>query len=177
MNARGRATARARSRGVALVEAVVVVPMFIVLFAMFVFVWKIYSFKVSAMALARQQVWTYAQSANCGTNGDASEGYSPPSTSGVLGRAGAGMLPTTSAEQANQYSSAAGGANTLSSDIDMASAVAPTVQVSAGHAGGGDSAQIGATKKLTCNEAPYDGNLIGAGTEAIHDLTSWSFWQ
>jgi hypothetical protein len=63
------ARARIRARGAILVEAVVVLPIFIIIFAGIVFVGKFYDAKLSVMRASRQSAWTEAM-ANCGTAGD-----------------------------------------------------------------------------------------------------------
>jgi hypothetical protein len=169
---------RRRSRGAALVEAVIVVPVLAILMAMMVFMWRVYSMKIAATALGREQIWTYAQSTNCGTSGDPSKGYSDPSVSGSLSMVGGGGLPNLAGGvgPAGKYAPAAGGGDEFSKDIDVAAVSVPPVGIAAGAFGGGDSAQVGAKLNLTCNEPPYDGNLINVGKEALRDVKDWKLW-
>ena len=56
------------SRGAAVVEAVVVIPFFIIIFASMIFVAKLYGEKQRTLRVSKEYAWTYAM-ANCESGG------------------------------------------------------------------------------------------------------------
>ena len=80
-NLPARTRARAGERGAAFVEAVIVLPFFILVFAGVMFVGKFYDSKLTVMREARQSAWTQSMS-NCGTAGDPNTTRAAASTTG-----------------------------------------------------------------------------------------------
>jgi hypothetical protein len=161
--------ARGRSRGAALVEALVVIPFFILTLAALIFAGAVYSTKLKAMREAKSRAWSYAMS-NCGEAGNGTIGdarnwngtntsYDGNPTSGV-------PMNGSNAAQGAQ------GTSLLSKDVNAAVA---TVEYSTR-----SDVQIGAhevrpkaTERVVCNEPPYDANLMNVMRRAFSTLTGF----
>jgi hypothetical protein len=158
--------ARARARGAALVEALVVIPFFILTLAALIFAGAVYSTKLRAMREAKSRAWAYAM-ANCGEAGDGSigsaanwngarQGYDGNPTSGVPLN---GAAPAQGAQ----------GMNLLTKDVNAAvvtveHATRSDVQI------GGREVRPKATERVVCNEPPYDANLLNVMRRAWSTL-------
>ncbi len=165
----GRCVKRGSLRGAALIEALVVIPFFILTLAALIFAGSVYSTKLKAMREAKSQAWSYAMS-NCGEAGNGSIGdarnwsgatqsYDGNPTSGV-------SMSGANAAQGAQ------GTSSLRRDVNAAVA---TVEYSTR-----SDLQIGshevrpkATERVMCNEPPYDANLSNVMSRAFSTLTGF----
>jgi hypothetical protein len=160
---------RGARRGAALIEALVVIPFFILTLAALVFAGSVYSTKLKAMREAKSRAWAYAMS-NCGEAGNGSIGDARNwngATQSFDGNPTAGV--STSGANAAQ-----GGQGTSSIHKDVNAAVV-TVEYSTR-----SDAQIGAhevrpkaTERVVCNEPPYDANLSNIMRRAFSTLTGF----
>jgi hypothetical protein len=156
-----RARSRARARGAVLVEAVIVIPVFIILFAGIVFFGKIYDAKLNMLRLTRQSAWTHAM-ANCGTAGDpatttepgnldpAAEAEDPPG--GASGQPDGVAGPLRDALRivgdAPHKDVATNGYKATQSKTDTS--------VKADEPIGSITKQVSGASHVMCNEAPFD---------------------
>jgi hypothetical protein len=167
--------ARRRRRGeegAALVEAVVAIPFFLVVLGCLGFIGQTYSMKLGVMRNAREKVWAYAAS-NCGTRGDSSSsGAAGIDTTGITtgaeGNGGNGGANTSTAGAVGN----APHSDVISKDLGSASVTSQS-DVAATGVLGAMHATPAATRKVMCNEPPYDGNLGGAVQAAWHEITGW----
>lgn len=137
---------RRRRRGAAMVEAVVAIPFFIIVFASMLYTAKLYGEKQRTLREAKQQAWSYAL-ANC-------EGSPGSSTSRQQDTDGVGTD-----EAVDKYAPHTDGAELLS-DWGTASATVKGTTVASG-AIGGFEAKLSTTTRVQCNEKPRDGNVLG----------------
>ena len=98
---------RGARRGAALIEALVVIPFFILTLAALIFAGSVYATKLKAMREAKSRAWSYAMS-NCGEAGNGSIGdsrnwsgatqsYDGNPTDGVSTSGASGFIPLSSA--------------------------------------------------------------------------------
>lgn len=176
-----RWTGRRTSRGAAMVEAVVVVPTFILLFTASIFVWELYTQKERVMADTRFKLWTYAISNNCGDPGEPGVGGNDaPSVSlngevttaqSTNGLEGSGV----SGDTAGGYSKVQGGDSQqmLTKSLGSITYGEQGAKVTAGGAIGGFQSGTSAKRIMLCNEPPHNGTLVGLAKSAVHTITSW----
>jgi hypothetical protein len=162
-----RRAARGPARGAALVEALVVIPFFILTLAALIFAGAVYSTKLRAMREAKSRAWSYAM-ANCGEAGNgtigsaanwngAQQAYDGNPTSGV---------PMNGANAAQ----GAQGTSLLSKDVNAA-VVTVEYSTRSDVRIGGREVRPRATERVVCNEPPYDANLLNVMRRAWSTLT------
>lgn len=136
-----------------MVEAVVAIPFFIIIFVSMLYVGNLYAEKQRTLREAKQQSWAYALN-NCeGNSGNATkQGEGDPM--GELNSQGGGVSP-----QGQKYSSAAGGGE-LTQNWGTAS-VTVKADVTADKLLGGMTHRLSTTTRMQCNEKPQDGNVSG----------------
>lgn len=178
---------RGDQRGTAMVEAVLAIPVFVLLLAGVVYVHGIYTGKIRAMADARAFAWTYA-TRSC-------QAAPTPEQLGIKDSSSAAPNGTVSADGTDVPGQLAQSGNAISS-TGTAIDGSPVVQdVEAGHIGGANgtrgmavgqshvqmhaSSVLGAvptaataTVAVMCNEVPADGTPQGFIT-AAKDLARW----
>lgn len=147
-----------RTRGAALVEAVVAMPFFIVILGGTIFAGNLYQTKLRTMRRARQSAWTEAIS-NCGRGGDPmtthlsrDEGLPAPSVRG--GEA----YSAVDAKGAETVTRVAPHADTLEMKLDVAEAKLSAI-AAADRVIGRFSSRMSSHTEVTCNEAPHDGDM------------------
>jgi hypothetical protein len=171
MSAQEGAMARRRARGAALVEAAVITPVFLLLFAGLVFVSKLYLAKIEALEGARFGVWVYASS---GCNS-----WADPTTVdpwAVFSRSRGSV--SNGGVDANVNTTPVQGAD-RSAHVDVVSQTLGTASVSAqskvisGALLGHFTAPVSAKTSVMCNEPPYNGSLPSMIVAAARYLTQW----
>jgi hypothetical protein len=159
--------ARGAARGAALVEALVVIPFFILTLAALIFAGSVYSNKLRAMREAKSRAWAYAM-ANCGEAGNgtigsaahwngAQQAYDDNPTAGV-------PMNGANAVQGAQ------GTSLLSKDVNVAVVTVEHV-ARADRQIGGREVRPRATERVMCNEPPYDANLLNVMRRAWSTLS------
>jgi len=158
------------SRGAAMVEAVVVIPFFIIIFASIVFVGKLYTSKLRVMRLSKESAWNFAIS-NCGNRGDPLTSSMAKSSSAPTAEPGAHeespsfddySEPDQPASDGQSEAQDLGGDKGQLASQDFESSVATMkANVSADAVIGGMSKTVTSRTRVICNEAPFDGNLAG----------------
>jgi hypothetical protein len=162
---------RRRSRGAALVESAVVIPVFLILFASLVFVWKLYLAKVDAMKGARLAVWSYASS-NCTAWADPSN-ISPGALFGLShGSVSSGGIGSSADTSAVRNAGASAHVDMVNKTLGTA-AVSAHSEVIAGSLVGGFTAPVSAKTSVMCNEPPYNGTLPAMVVAAFHEIVNW----
>ena len=150
---------RRRARGAAMVEALVTIPFFIIIFASMLYVGRLYGEKQRTLRQAKEYAWTFAMSNCSGSAQNAGMGSSGNPGNGIdLG-------------EANNYKGV-GGDQSLSKDFGTSTA---TVQakVTASNLIGGKTNNLSTTTRVQCNEEPIDGDLLGVLRFAWKALTTW----
>ncbi len=160
-----RGTQRTRARGAALVEALVVIPVFVIVFASMVFVGQLYSERQRTMMSSRSIAWSYAMN-NC--DGDMS------GAGGTLASSQGGESVPVPADGADEISKfrAAQGSEIFRKDLGTS----VSTVTGAAHASaiiGGYSKSPSTTTRVMCNEKPVDGYLEGVAKFAWQTLTRW----
>jgi hypothetical protein len=166
---------RRNKRGAALVEAVVVIPFFIIIFASILFVGNLYKEKMRVMRLAKEGAWAFAME-NCGNAGDPITTQGIPRSDGAP-NGGAGpsdtASPTNDTEDVGDEQKAGGDmAGLVSKDYGSSSA---TVESSVGADGyiGGFSKPVKSYTRVMCNEAPFNGDIKGFAQAGYQAITNW----
>jgi hypothetical protein len=164
-----------------MVEAVVTIPTFIILFAGLVFIWKLYLGKINAMGAARESLWYYAQSSNCGIAGSPSQDYSTPSgqtTSGISQQGSDGNIGAVdSAPGASKALNgpAAAQVSALNQPVGTVGQTA-TMTLHASPILGGFSAQVSGKMSLICNEPPADTKITDLPNMAVSEFSNLANW-
>jgi len=161
---RGRLRARARARGAALVEAVVAIPFFVILFASVIFVGQTYAEKLRVMRDAKQRVWTYAM-ANCGEAGSADGSGISKGGESTENNGNADTSESSYAKNDPQH-------QVITKDVGSA-AITVEGSVTASGVLGGARAKQSAYRKVMCNEPAYDANPMDTLKAAYHEITGW----
>ena len=160
-------TRRKGQRGAALVEAVVVIPFFIIIFASMIFIGQLYGEKQRTMREAKQNVWVYAMS-NC-------EGSMSNVSSESDGDPASQMNsqdPNVNTNPTQQFSGSSAGMAKLDQDMGTASSTV-TGAVTASKGIGGFTNKLSTTTRMQCNEAPIDGDLFGVFKFAWNLFKQW----
>ncbi len=136
-----------------MVEAVVVIPFFIIIFASMIFVAKLYGEKQRTIRESKQYAWTHAM-ANCeggSANASSSNEGSP------IGKMET-MDPKINFEPLEQFEGSDPGMNKLTDEMALASSTV-TGSVTASKAIGGFTNDLSTTTRVQCNEKRVKGNL------------------
>ncbi|HNS99459.1 MAG TPA: hypothetical protein PKL73_21045 [Polyangiaceae bacterium] len=143
------------SRGAAVVEAVVVIPFFIIIFASMIFVAKLYGEKQRTLRVSKEYAWTYAM-ANCESGGANATLESEGSPMSQL----ESNDPNVNSDPLSQFQGSDPGMEKFDKSWGTASS---TIQGSAtaSKAIGGFTNHLSTTTKVQCNEKPQKGNLRG----------------
>lgn len=175
-----RAAGRRHGAGAAMVEAVVVLPTFIILFTASIFIWQLYVQKMKVMADSRYKLWSYAISDNCGDTGDPGVGGAAPAISltgsASTAQASNGLDGTGFAGDTGQgYGAVQNGdsTGTLQKSLGSVTYEEHGKNVQAASVLGGFQATTSARRSMLCNEPPHNGTLFGLAKAAVHSLTSW----
>ncbi len=147
-----------------MVEAVVAIPFFIIIFVSMIYVGKLYAKKQRTLREAKQQAWTYALN-NCeGSAGNATKesGGNPIQN---LNNKGVGM------GQGGNYKGASGGGS-LATDWGTATATVKATVV-ADNLIGGFTRKLSTTTRMQCNEKPAEDSILGVLKAGWHDFTKW----
>ncbi len=145
-----------------MVEAVVVIPFFIIIFASMIFVAHLYGEKQRTLRMSKEQAWTYAMS-NCSGGSDASGspiGQLSAEDSNVDGR------------PLEQFENSDRGMEKLTKSWGTASSTI-TGSATASKAIGGFTDELSTTTKVQCNEEPLEGNLRGVFEFAWNLFSQW----
>ncbi len=162
-----RARARCCGRGAAVVEALVAIPFFVVIFASIVYVGRLYSEKQRVMRVSKEYAWTMAMS-NCSNNNGVvkTDAMSPVAEAATQDTNGA-----ISASTLNEYGDLSAG-DVFKTNMGRAESTVEG-KVSASRLIGGFSNKLVTTTRVQCNEAPKGSNPVKAITSAWQELTPW----
>jgi Flp pilus assembly protein TadG len=166
-NQRDSQLRKRRQRGAALVEAVVIIPFFIIIFASMIFVGQLYGEKQRTLREAKQNAWVYAMG-NCqGSTSDVSSESDGDPMNQLQNND-----PNVDPNQTQQFSGSDPGMAKLQQDMGTAVATS-TGTVTASKGIGGFSNKLSTTTRVQCNEAPIDGNLFGVFKFAWNLFKKW----
>lgn len=158
---------RRGERGAALVEAVVIIPFFIIIFASMIFVGQLYGEKQRTIREAKQNAWVYAMG-NCqGSMDDVSSETDGSPMSQVQN-----ADPNVNPDPTQQFSGSDPGMAKLQQDMGTAVATS-TGSVTASKGIGGFTNNLSTTTRVQCNEPPIDGNLFGVFKFAWNLFKQW----
>jgi hypothetical protein len=152
-----RALRRSRSRGASMVEAVVAVPFFLVIFLSFGFVADVYASKQRTVSLSRQRAWELAMKGCKGQVPDATAGDGP-SLAGIDFGA-MGDFPGVG--------DAIGGAKLATGSKESKVPSDANKQV------GGLSTDVKTKTWVPCDEVPVNGDLSLMAHHAWQTLVGW----
>jgi hypothetical protein len=170
MSGERRMEKRRGERGAAMVEAVVAIPFFVIIFASILFVGQTYGEKLRVMRTSKEKVWTYAM-ANCGERGDSGGGIAGDTTGVLRGSESNGQNGGVDLSQAGQAQGAPH-SDVLRKDVGSATITVDSTVTAPGVLGGLRAKQS-SYRKVMCNEPPYDGDLSGTLKAAYRQMTGW----
>ena len=148
---------RARSRGAAMVEAVVAIPFFIAIFFALSFVSELYVSKQRTISVSRQRAWELAMK-NCkGQVPDAKVETAP----------GLGGIDFGAMGNFPGVGDIVGGAKMATSTREAKVPADAKTQL------GGFSQDLKTMTWIPCNEAPVDGDLMSMAKHAWKTLVGW----
>jgi hypothetical protein len=159
-----------------MVEAVVVIPTLLILFAAMVFTWRLYGEKIRVTGDARSTAWSYAVS-NCGDPGDPGPEDDTTIGSGATkargmgnGENGAPPADLAQAEHVTRNSPADVHANTMVKDLDTAVASAQAAVIPSPFLGLRSNVPVSTSRSVLCNEPPYNASLPNMIKAAFENL-------
>jgi hypothetical protein len=180
-----RARSRARSRGTALVEATVILPVFVILWFTVLYAHNVADAKIRMVTASRATAWGYAMG-NCGSSGDPSPTPTPdvlgtridplmeaPGVGSILSSGGGGFMSAITGIVSSMFSSVV----PLAKDFDSRTTGTAVVSyripnVYTGDPGIGSRAEVG-TVSVACNEAPQNGSLEGVLKMVWNAVKPW----
>lgn len=163
---------RARSRGAAMVEAVVSIPFLLLMFASIIYVNRLYETKMRVMRFAREAAWNYAM-CNCNDQGDPISSTCRPAegASTTKGSAGSGAASGYDAGKVTSVGSGPGG-DLAGKDFGSSKSTLQAELKSDAFLGK-FSKKVTSRTIVMCNEAPHNGNLKGWASTAMNMWKSW----
>jgi hypothetical protein len=167
-----RARRRSGERGAAMVEAVVAIPFFLLMFAGILFVGNLYQTKMTVMRQAKESAWNYAM-CNCGESGDGMSTKCQPADGPAAGSGGSDTASPTGYDPGSISKVGSGPSGELASKSFGSSKASMEQSVTADGFLGGFSKKMSSQTKVMCNEAPHDGDIKGWGSAAFDSLTKW----
>ena len=147
---------RARQRGAAMVEALVAIPFFVVIFACTMFVGSFYQEKMRTMAESKRCAWDH--SINGCSGGCAADTGVAGSSSQIQSPGGTGNSKTQSQITSKDF---------FQSKFTVKSSA------TASNAIGGFVKPIESTTTVMCDEVPEDGNPIGVAKYLWNNGSAW----
>jgi len=151
---------RSRQRGAAMVEALVAIPFFVVIFACTMFVGSFYQEKLKTMAESKRCAWDHSiNGCNGGCTADTST-------------AGSGSEVQSPGGTGNSKTQNAPGSQIMSKDFYQSSFTVKS-SATASNAIGGFVKPIQSTTTVMCDEVPEDGNLVGVAKYLWNNGSSW----
>jgi Flp pilus assembly protein TadG len=142
-----------RARGAAMVEALVAIPFFIVIFVSILYIGHLYGEKQRTLREAKQGAWSYALN-NCEGGSNATE-QTDDNPQEALDSQGA----SSDSGDIDKYAPSSGGSSFLKSWGTAVYTVKGTV-VADGLLGGFQNS-LSTTDRVQCNEKPEDGTVDG----------------
>lgn len=157
---RTKVRSRRRRRGAAMVEALVAIPFFIVIFATTMFVGGFYQEKLRTLRESKKCAWDHALA---GCNGGCQAETTP-------GGSGAEVTPPGGA--GDDKANSAPGAEIQSADINQSKFTVKS-KATASNVIGGWVKNIESTTTVMCDEKPEDGDPAGVAKYLWNNGSSW----
>jgi hypothetical protein len=151
---------RRRRRGAAMVEALVAIPFFIVMFACTMFVGSFYQEKMRTMAESKRCAWDHSIN---GCQGGCTADQSDVGGSGQMQQPGG---------TGNSKTDTAPGSQIMSADFYQSSFTVKS-SATASNVIGGYVKPIQSTTTVMCDEVPADGNIAGVVKYVWGNGSSW----
>ncbi len=164
--------ARASERGAAMVEGVVAIPFFLLMFAAIVFVGKLYETKLRVMRLTKESAWNYAM-CNCGDGGDPATSTCRAPEGAAAGSGGADTGKPDGFDQSEISKAGSGPGGELASRKFGSSLASMQAEIQADQFLGNFKKTMSSRTKVMCNETPHDGNIKGWGSAAFDAFKKW----
>lgn len=163
---------RTAQRGAAMVEGVVAIPFFLLMFAGIIFVGKLYETKMRVMRQTKEAAWDYAM-CNCNDKGDpiSSRCLTPEAAT-----AGAGGSESGKPEgfDPGEVDKAGKGPGSETATRKFGSSLASMeTTITADKFLGGFTKSVSSRTKVMCNETPHNGDVKGWGSAAFDAFSRW----
>jgi hypothetical protein len=147
-------------RGAAMVEALVAIPFFVVIFACTMFVGSFYQEKLRTMAESKRCAWDHSLN---GCNGGCSAN---------TGSAGSGAEVQPPGGTGSSKTQGSPGSQIMSKDFYQSSFTVQS-KTQASNVIGGFVKPIQSTTTVMCDEVPEDGNIVGVAKYLWNNGSSW----
>jgi hypothetical protein len=163
---------RSRERGAAMVEGVVAIPFFLIMFAGIMFVGKLYETKMRVMRQTKEAAWDYAM-CNCNDKGDpiSSRCITPESASAGPGGSEGGKPEGFDPMEVEKAGKGPGG--DMATKKFGSSLASMSTQITGDKFIGGFTKTVSSRTKVMCNETPHNGDVKGWGSAAFDAFSRW----
>lgn len=155
-----------------MVEGVVAIPFFLLIFSCLLYIGHLYSAKMKMMRLAKESAWDYAM-CNCGESGDKISSKCNTPEGAAAGSGGAESGKPDGYDPADVAKGGSGPGSDLASRKFGSSLASMEGSITADKLLGGFTQRISTRTKVMCNEAPHNGDLKGWGSAAFDAFKKW----
>jgi hypothetical protein len=155
-----------------MVEAVVAIPFFLLMFAAILYVNRLYETKMRVMRFAREAAWNYAM-CNCNEQGDPITSTCRPAEGASTSKGSAGASSPSGYDPSKVTSVGGGPGGSLAGKDFGSSKSLLESTLRADVFLGNFEKKISSKTIVMCNEAPHDGNLKGWASTAMNMWKSW----
>jgi hypothetical protein len=167
-----RLTRRSRERGAAMVEGVVAIPFFLIMFAGIVFVGKLYESKMRVMRVAKESAWNYAM-CNCADKGDPISSQCKTGEGAAAGSGGSDSAKPEGFDPSEVGKGGSGPGSELATKQLGSSYAQMETKVTADKFLGSFTKSVSSRTKVMCNETPHNGDIKGWGSAAFDAFSRW----
>lgn len=163
---------RSSERGAAMVEGVVAIPFFLIMFAGIVFVGKLYETKMRVMRFTKEAAWNYAM-CNCNDKGDPISSTCRAAEGASAGSGGADTAKPEGYDPSEVAKGGSGPGSDLATKQLGSSYAQMEAKVTADRFLGAYTKSVSSRTKVMCNETPHNGDIKGWGSAAFDAFSRW----
>jgi hypothetical protein len=163
---------RKRERGAAMVEGVVAIPFFLLMFSALIFVNRFYEAKMRTMRLTKESAWNYAM-CNCGERGDPGTSSCRSPEGNAAGSGGSDSGKPEGFDPGDIKKGGSGPGGDLANKKFGSSLASMEAKITSDGFLGSFTKTLSSRTKVMCNEAPHNGDLKGWGSAAFDAVTKW----
>jgi hypothetical protein len=167
---------RTGERGAAMVEAVVAIPFFLLIFAATLYVGNLYQTKLTVMRVAKESAWNYA-TCNCGETGDDMSSRCQPADGPSASGGGSDSASPSGYDPGAISKVGSGTGGEIASKSFGSSQASMEQSITADGFLGGYTKTMSSRTRVMCNEAPHNGfdggGITSWGASAFDSLSKW----
>ncbi|MGZ3420772.1 MAG: hypothetical protein ACXVEF_20130 [Polyangiales bacterium] len=155
-----------------MVEGVVAIPFFLIIFSALIFVNKFYETKLRTMRLTKESAWNYAM-CNCAEKGDSISSSCRAPEGDSAGSGGSSDGKADGFDPGSLSKGGSGPGSEIASKKFGSSYASMETKITSDSFLGGFTKTISSRTKVMCNEAPHNGDLKGWGSAAFDAFSKW----